>query len=64
MYLDEYGNEWASYEDYKDYLNTLSEDKNDEVTEELLKQSFQGIYIDTNNSVWANKEKCQDIKNN
>lgn len=38
MYKDEYGNVWASYEDYQTYLKEISEEDNDnqQVVNELI----------------------------
>ena len=59
MYQDEYGNMWASYEDYQDYLNQTSIEfnNNENVINELLGGFFENIYIDDKGQIWENKQK-------
>ena len=44
MYRDEDGNIWASYEDYKAYLEELEQDDNNSLINDLIKE-----FKDSNN---------------
>ena len=59
MYQDEYGNIWASYEDYQNYLNqkSIETNNNENVINELLGGFFENIYIDDKGQIWENKQR-------
>ena len=64
MYQDEYGNMWASYADYQEYLNEVTLENNTDVMSDLLKNAFSDAYIDEYNHVWENKQKCIESRIN
>jgi hypothetical protein len=59
MYKDEYGNIWASYEDYQNYLEQINIEcsNNETLINELLNGFFGNIYIDNKGQIWENKRK-------
>lgn len=59
MYKDEYGNVWASYDNYQTYLRESSIEKSDNKTaiSKLLEHLFKNIYIDDECRVWESKQK-------
>ena len=59
MYQDEYGNAWASYEDYQAYLKqaSIQSNNNEKIITELLVGVFGNIYIDNQGHIWENKQK-------
>ena len=61
MYLDEYGNEWASYEDYQNYLEVAKNINHNK----LIKDLFSGAYIAEDGTIWESEEKyLESGKNN
>lgn len=60
MYLDEFGNEWASYEDYADYLNNVDSSVNDQIILEFIKENFKNAHMDSNGTIWAGINKESD----
>ena len=60
MYQNEYGNIWASYEDYQSYLNqtSIESNHNENVINKLLGGFFDNIYIDNKGQIRENKQRC------
>ena len=64
MYQDEYGNMWASYADYQEYLNETKLENNNDVMSDLLKSVFSNVYIDASNQVWESEERYIESRKN
>lgn len=58
MYCDEYGNMWASYEDYQSYLKEAEIEANntEKTISNMFKEMFGGIYIDNKGQMWESEQ--------
>lgn len=69
MYCDEYGNMWASYEDYQSYLKVAENETNhtERIITDMFKEMFDGIYIDSKGQMWESEqtyiEHCSQNEN-
>jgi hypothetical protein len=67
MFDDEFGNSWASYEDYMSYCKNNSEQGYGDISSEILKSIIDNkkegtIYIDKDGRFWESEKKYKESK--